>query len=930
MFRYSPAILITAALGLAFGGGLSAAEVDFARDVRPIFREHCYSCHGEDKQKSGLRLDNRRSAFKGGEAHRPDIIAGNSAESPLLHFVQSGDVEKRMPFKKVALSETEIATLKRWIDGGAVWPESANDVRLDDPRDHWSYQPLNRSVVPQPKKKDWARGEIDRFILARLEREILPHAPEADRLTWLRRVTFDLTGLPPIPQRVAAFLKDESADAFEKVVDELLASPRYAERYAQHWLDVVRYADTHGFEVNTERANAWPYRDYVIEAFHQDTPYDQFVREQLAGDAFEKDAATGFLVTSAVLLPGQIGKDAESKRLARQDELGEIVINTGEAFLGMSVGCARCHDHKFDPISSHDYYSMQAFFAGVDYGSRPLHNPDAEKAFAAAMAKRVALDKEFAQLVPKAECGEQRPAVNVIENIERFDLVKARRVRLTIVSTCSDNKREPCIDELEIFDTDGENVALASSGTVAKASGSKTAADRHELRFVNDGQFGNSRSWMGKEIGKGWVEIALKGEHMIDRVVWGRDRLGKLGDRLAIEYRLEVSSADSGDEWIAVADSKDRKPFADKFMESAVDLAALSEDARKSAEKLAADRRKLEAEQMQYADGMMPIYAGKFKDPEPMFVLHRGDPEQPKDEVSPAVPAIFGELQLDRGATDQQRRLALAEWIADADNPLTARVMANRIWQWHFGIGLVETANDFGEIGVEPSHPELLDWLAAEFIRSGWSMKRMHRLIVLSSTYRQGSRITDEGETRDADVRLLWRFPSRRLEAEAIRDSMLAVSGRLNLTMGGKGYDLFDSRGGTGGFRPITTFKGEGLRRMIYSYKVRMEREAVFGAFDCPDAGQSQPRRRQSTTPIQALNLFNSRFTIEEADAFANRVKRAVGDQAADQVKRVWQLALHRDPSAEELAESSSLVAEHGLPTLCRVVFNSNEFLFLP
>ena len=930
MLRFAPRYSLASALILLSGGAAAAAEIDFARDVRPIFRAHCYSCHGADKQKSGLRLDNRRSAFRGGEAHRPDIIAGNSDESPLLHFVQSDDATMRMPLDKESLTEAQISTLKRWIDEGAVWPQEANDVNLADPRQHWSYQPLNPGPVPEPKDKGWGRGEIDRFILARLEEEKLSPAPEADRLTWLRRVTFDLTGLPPTPERVVSFLQDKSSDSCQKVVEELLASPRYGERYAQHWLDVVRYADTHGFEVNTERANAWPYRDYVIEAFHRDTPYDQFIREQLAGDAYGKDAATGFLVTSAVLLPGQIGKDEESKRLARQDELGEILINTGEAFLGTSVGCARCHDHKFDPISARDYYSMQAFFAGVDYGSRPLHNPDAEKAFAEVAAKRVSLDTEFARLVPVANSGAERPAVNIVENIERFQPVVARRVRLTVLATSSDNKREPCIDELEIFDTRGNNVALASRGAVARASGSRTAMDRHELPFVNDGQFGNSRSWMSNEIGKGWVKITLKGEHTIDRVVWGRDRLGKFADRLAVEYRIEVSPSESGEDWTSVAASTDRKRFANDFKARGVNLEALDEQERERAEKLIADRRRLENEQMQFADGMMPVYAGKFKDPEPMFVLHRGDPEQPRDEVSPAIPEIFGELSLDKRASDQERRLTLAKWIADADHPLTARVMVNRIWQWHFGIGLVETANDFGEIGVEPSHPRLLDWLAEEFIRSGWSMKHLHRLIVLSSTYRQASRITERGVARDADVRLLWRFPSRRLEAEAIRDSMLAVSGRLNLKMGGKGYDLFDSRGGTGGFRPITTFKEEGLRRMIYAYKVRMEREAVFGAFDCPDAGQSQPRRRQSTTPIQALNLFNSRFTAEEALAFASRVEREAGDDVADQVRRVWHLALHREPSSEESAEAAALVTRHGLPTLCRVVYNSNEFLFLP
>ena len=908
----------------------SSSVVNFERDVRPILRENCYSCHGAEKQKSGLRLDNRASAFKGGEAHRPDIIAGKAGESPLIHLLNSTDADQRMPYKKAALSPADIATLTRWIDQGASWPESADDVVLDDPKNHWSYQPLDRSAPPQPDKKSWPRGDIDRFILDRLEQEQLSHAAEADRLTWLRRVSYDLTGLPPTPEQVTDFLNDQTPTAFEKVVDRLLASPRHAERYAQHWLDVVRYADTHGFEVNTERKNAWPYRDYVIDAIHRDTPYDQFIREQLAGDALGKDAATGFLVTSAVLLPGQIGKDEESKRLARQDELGEIVINTGEAFLGLSVGCARCHDHKFDPISARDYYSMQAFFAGVEYGSRPLANPDAEAGLAEAISRRRTRDAEFAQLVPAAGSGTERPAVNSIENVDRFAPVNARRVRITVLATCTDNKREPFIDELEIFDTRGNNVALASAGAVAKNPQGVTAVSTQLLSLINDGQFGNESCWRSKQKGAGAVEIELKEETTIERVVWGRDRLGKYGDRLATDYRIEISNSASGDDWIPVADAKDRKPFANQFKASAVALETLPETDRQQVERLTRQRRKLEAEQMEHADGMMPIFAGSFKEPEPMFVLHRGDPEQPKDEVSPAAPAIFGDMTLAKDASDQQRRLALADWIADAEHPLTARVMVNRIWQWHFGIGLVETANDFGEIGVEPTHPKLLDWLAAEFIRSGWSMKHLHRLIVLSSTYRQSSRIDAESHTRDSDVRLLWRFPARRLEAEAIRDSMLAISGRLNLKMGGDGYNLFESRGGTGGFRPVTTFKDEGLRRMIYAYKVRMEREAVFGAFDCPDAGQSQPRRRQSTTPIQALNLFNSRFTIEESDAFAQRVVNDAGENTSRQVQRVYQLALARDPDADELGDASAVVDEHGLATLCRVIFNSNEFLFLP
>ena len=529
--------------------------------------------------------------------------------------------------------------------------------------------------------------------------------PPADRRAWLRRVSFDLVGLPPTPEEMDAFLADTRPGAYERVVDRLLASPRYGERWAQHWLDVVRYADTHGFEVNTPRENAWPYRDYVIRAFNEDLPYDRFIREQLAGDASGVPEATGFLVTAAALLPGQIGKDDASKRLARQDELAEMLINIGGTFLGLSIGCARCHNHKFDPISMRDYYALEAFVSGVRYGDRPL------------------------------------------------------------------------------------------------------------------------------------------------------------------------------------VSSKSPQP---------------------------------------------KVFAAVSTTPEAVYLLHRGDPEQPREQLAPAIPSLFGTRQLDPTTSDVERRQQLADWIADPHHPLTARVMVNRIWQGHFGIGLVETSNDFGHSGTRPTHPELLDWLASEFIDCGFSVKHMHRLIVLSDTYRQSSSIRPKAADRDADVRLLWRYPSRRLEAEAIRDSMLYVSGQLNLEMGGPGFDLFRTRGGLSGFPPIESFQADGWRRLIYAHKVRMERDIVFGAFDCPDAGRSTDRRRQSTTPIQALNLFNSRFTIDTARAFAARLKREVPDDLQGQVRRAYRLALGRFPDREEMADALPVVQEHGLTTLCRALFNCNEFLFIP
>ena len=896
------------------GGKLSAESIDFVRDIRPIFEGNCYDCHGADKQKSGLRLDMRSGAFDAGEFHQPTIVPGKSDASNLIRFVRGDDEEMRMPPKGERLTKDEIATLTTWIEQGAIWPEEVDLVKPVDRTDHWSFKPLKPFDGDQ---------NIDFFVREKLTSNGLVMSPPADRLTWLRRVSFDLTGLPPTPEQIAAFLVDTDPGAHARVVDRLLSSPRYGERWAQHWLDVVRYADTHGFEVNTPRANAWPYRDYVIEAFNNDTPFDQFIREQLAGDQFGKDAATGFLVTAARLLPGQIGKDAASLRLARQDELGEIVINTSEAFLGLSVGCARCHNHKFDAISAKDYYSMQAFFAGVSYGERPIQSSKSETELEQAekLKSRIReIDRAFANLVPRVSPGVERPPVNALLNIDRFTPVKARKVRFTIKKT---NLYEPCIDELEIFDSQGNNIALASLGVERSASTTKVSANQHQIEFINDGRFGNERSWMCGQT-TGWIMLKFPHEHTIERIVWARDRNGKYADRLAVEYVIEV--ANDSDDWVVVADSTDRRSGDPKIQG---DLSTLDPKQQTKAKSLLEEKKQVEIRLAELTNSQR-IFGGIFGKPEPMHLLNRGDAEQPLEAVVPAVLSALGDVTLAKDAPDPERRLALANWITTPKNPLTARVAINRIWQGHFGIGLVETANDFGRAGTAPSHPKLLDWLASEFIRSGWSVKHLHRLIVRSETYRQSEQINSIAQAKDADVRLLWRYPSRRLEAESIRDTMLAVSGRLDLKTGGPGFDLFTSRGGLSGFPPITKFKDDGLRRMIYAHKIRMEPDSVFGAFDCPDAGQSVSRRRQSTTPIQALNLFNSQFTIDESEAFAQRVRNKVGQEVRAQITYTYELAYGRTPEPDELTDAESVVCQNGLPTLCRAIFNSSEFLFIP
>ncbi|MBE2284880.1 MAG: PSD1 domain-containing protein [Prosthecobacter sp.] len=930
----------------------SAAPVDFVREVRPILEKHCYECHGAKKQKSGLRLDIKSEALKGGDTHAPDIVAGKSADSALINLITTTDEDEVMP-PKGRLPAANIEILTRWINEGAVWPDGVDLAKLEDRRDHWAFKPLmvsgskfqvsNSSPntfpgAPGTLNLKLETNRLDSFIDAKLAEKGLHRSPPADPVTWLRRVTFDLTGLPPTPEEVAAFLNDKDHEA---VVGRLLNSPRYGEHWAQHWLDVVRFADTHGFEVNTERPNAWPYRDYVIRAFNNDTPYDRFIKEQIVGDAMGEDAATGFLVTASVLLPGQIGKDEPSKRLARQDSIDEMVVNIGQTFLGLSIGCARCHDHKFDPISAKDYYAMQAFVAGVEYGERDLRTPEALAArerLKEVKAKLAELDKQLSRFVPLAKSGVKRPMVVPRENRDRFMPVKAKRVRFTIRDT---NNLEPCIDEFEVFTTTGENIALNASLTV---SGEKVSADRHEQRFVNDGHYGNSRSWMSNEVGKGWVMVEFAQEQEIDRVLWSRDRQGKFKDRLATSYVIEV--ADASGTWKTVADSDDRQRFDTRDRtQPAFSTQGLQKEEVGEAKRLLDQKRPLD-EELQRLDASQKVFAGTFRTPDDIHVLNRGDPEQPKESVAPAVLSALGDLKLATETPEQQRRLALAKWIASPQNPLTARVMVNRLWQGHFGTGLVETPSDFGRMGIKPTHPELLDWLAAEFIRSGWSVKHMHRLIVTSETYRQRSggvmeygvhanptlqnSNTPNPNEIDSESRLLWRFPSRRLDAEVIRDSMLAVSGLLDLKMHGRGFNLFDKRGGLTGFEPVETLTPENTRRMIYAHKVRREPEAVFGAFDCPDAGQSTAVRRSSTTPIQALNLFNSRFTLDTASAFATRVQKEAGADIAAQITRAYHLALNRPPSSKELREATPEVREHGLAVLCRALFNSNEFLFLP
>jgi hypothetical protein len=793
---------------------------------------------------------------------------------------------------------------------------------------HWAFRPPARPALPPVADARWPRNGIDHFVLARLEKAGLKPSPPADRATLLRRLKFDLLGLPPTPEEVDAFAADQAPDAYEKLVEKFLASPHFGERWGRHWLDVVHFAESDGFETNQPRPNAWPYRDYVIRALNEDRPYDRFITEQLAGDALGVDEATGFLVAGAA--DRVKSPDVVLTLQQRADELHDMVSTTGSTFLGLTVGCARCHDHKFDPISQSDYYALVADFAGVQHAERPWRQADQagrQKEADELRTRAAAVRAELAALEPLAQpdgpAGRRAP-INARVNVEHFAPVTAKYVRFVVLAT---NSLEPCIDELEVLTAGAapRNVALASAGAKATSSGDFAAAPAiHRLEFVNDGRYGNGRSWISSEAGKGWVQIELAEAVEIDRVLWGRDREGRYGERLALRYRVEVAREPG--QWQVMANSEDRMPFG----------SPAPEPPGLDAEGLALHRRLMEQLadlESRLAAAVRPsmVYAGAFARPEPVHRLHRGDPRQPRELIAPGALAAFGApLKLPPDAPEQQRRLALARWIADPRQPLTARVLVNRLWHYHFGTGIVATPSDFGLNGARPSHPELLDWLADEFVGHNWSMKHVHRLIVLSSAYRQSSAAEPKGLAADAGDRLLWRFPPRRLEAEPLRDAILAVSGKLDLRLGGPGFDLFEPNANyVKVYNPKKAFGPAEWRRMVYQARPRMQLDDVFGAFDCPDGGQIAPRRTISTTPLQALNLLNSRFMVQQSAFFAERVAREAGADPAAQVRRAFRLAFQRDPDEVERAAAVQLVREHGLGTLCRALLNANEFLFV-
>ncbi len=908
----------------------SPAAVDFGRDIRPILEAHCFDCHDADKAKKQLRLDDTPGILKGGDSGEPLFVRGSSADSLIIHRILAKDEKEMMPPKGDRLTDAQVKLLKAWIDNGAKMPgEAEAAAALQIKTDHWSFQPVKHPAVPV-RDASFGRNVIDDFVLAKLKEKSLTPSSQTDKTTLIRRLYFAMHGLVPSPEEVAAFVKDERPDAYAQLVEKVLASPRYGERWARHWMDVVRYGDTNGFETNRERKTAYHYRDYLIESLNADKPYDQFVREQLAGDALGADAATGFLVAGTYDI---VKGDPMLNAMQRQDELADMVSTTSTAFLGLTMGCARCHNHKFDPILQKDYYAMQAVFAGVNHGERAIRKtlgPDELKAMEQVKTLITTKQSELESFKQKAASASGtvvakalRPAVTAKGNEDEFSPVEAVAVKFTVMAT---NSGEPCIDELEVYDETGHNIALASAGAKPQASGTLPGYAIHKLEHINDGQTGNDHRWIANSVRASWVQITFAKKSRIKRVVWARDRSGRIMDRVATQYKIEAATAP--DQWAVVADSASRMPFNAKEDPDAF-LVKLAPSDAAAAKSLLTEISDLQTK-VSSLSGSQTGWLGNFNQPPKTHRLYRGEPMQPREVVAPDALTVLGSLGLAVDEPEQQRRVKLANWITNPQHPLTARVLVNRLWHYIFGHGIVDTPSDFGINGSRPTHPELLDWLADEFVKSGWSIKHMQRLILLSATFQQSSEPRPEALRADADGKFLWRYPPRRLEAEAIRDSMLGVSGALDLKMGGPGFYLMDVvNENVMHYFPKEKYGPSEFRRMVYLFRIRQATDSVFGSFDCPDGGQVMAKRTRSNTPLQALNLFNSTFALQQADILAQRLIKEVGPTPEAQVDRAFALCYSRSPDGWERKECVQQIQQHGLPSFCRALYNTSEFLCL-
>jgi mono/diheme cytochrome c family protein len=794
-----------------------AAAQFFETKVRPVLAEHCFKCHGDVKKPKGeLRLDSLSGMLAGGD-QGPAIVPRHPDKSLLVKAINwTGDL-KMPPTKK--LDREQIADLTQWIAMGAPWPGGdkplvarKDDFHISDKdRAHWSFQPIRRPALPAVKNPKWVSNPVDAFILAGLESKGLRPNPPASPRELVRRVYYDLIGLPPTPEQVEAFVKDPSPDAYETLIERLFESPHYGEKWGRHWLDLVRFAETNSYERDNPKPHTWRYRDYVIRAFNENTPLDQFIRDQLAGDELRPDDPEALIATGYHRL-GIWDDEPSDAVLARYDGLDDIIATTSQIFLGLTIDCARCHNHKIDPIPQKDYYRLLAFFHNINH---------------------------FKNGGPTDE----QPI---------FANRKAREQYVAAVGKLADQRR---------------------------ALGAEIARLEEAFRVAYEERF--------------------KAAPNIKRLIGGKEGMELLGDERFAEYQKLVKGLES---------LKKKEPAVERCL-------CVTESGPK---------------------------------PPATHILVRGNPHIKGDKVEPGFPTVLNVpdpvISPRPGAKSSGRRTALANWMTSKDNPLTPRVMANRIWQYHFGRGIVRSPNDFGLQGSRPTHPELLDWLTSELIKHDWRIKPLHRLILTSSAYRMSSRGNPEGLKADPANDLFWRFDMRRLTAEEIRDSILAVSGNLNPKMHGPGiFPEIPKEVLAGQSMPgrgwDKSSPEEQARRSIYIHVKRSLLYPLMESFDVAETDRSTPVRFATTQPTQALLMLNGEFLNKQAAIFAERLGKEAGGDLALQVRRALSLAMQRAPTAADVNRGTELIrklhAEEMMPptvalqAFCLVVLNLNEFMYL-
>ena len=814
-------LLCTATLAVLFAGAAPAADKRFSarevaffeKDVLPILKANCFKCHGDKKPRGGLYLNSRAALLKGGDTG-PAVSLDKPDDSLLLKAITYKNGLEMPPTGK--LPQKDIDTLTRWVKAGAPWTPGTATTKVheeksgrvtEESRNYWAYKSVQRPTIPTVHDTARVANPIDAFLLARLEAKGLKPNPSADRVALIRRACYDLTGLPPTPAEVDAFVSDRSPRAYENLLDRLLASPHYGEKWGRHWLDLVRYAETNGYERDGPKPFAWRFRDYVIRSFNADKPYDRFVREQLAGDEIDPNDADAVIATGYYRLGIWDDEPADGAQ-ARADEMDDLVATTAQVFLGMTMNCARCHDHKIDPIPQKDYYRLAAFFGDV---------------------------RLFA---------ESRNS--------------AARAHLTDISPPEER-----------------------------------AVYERELRPRQD------------------------------RMAELRVALRKIED----EAIKKMPAADQ-----RAAEGAGRPQVVRKLRSFLMPEQATAY--RKLRGELNVLRRKLNP-----SHGLALSVNECLVQPPPTHVFVRGNAHVPGAKVEPAFPTVLSRTvpvipPPAKGARSSGRRRVLADWIVSKDNPLTARVLVNRLWQHHFGRGIVVSTNDFGKFGTLPTHPELLDWLADDFVRGGWRLKRMHKLLMMSNAYRMSSAGSAAESKVDPDNVLFWRFNMRRLTAEEVRDSILAVSGQLNPKMGGPSiYPPIPREVLAGQSVPGQGWGSspprEAARRSVYVHVKRSLLVPVLAQHDQADTDSSCPVRYTTTVPTQALGMLNGQFSNEQAAAFAQRLQREAPGDLAKQVRRAIRLSAGRVPGDAEVKKDVAFVRTAGLREYCLLILNTNEFIYL-